>query len=110
MAMLRMRWAALALAGCSMVFVNCSGQNDGERATQSPTDELSSIPQMPHRAVCDAAPHDGWARCHALVVTNAAGQAAAFATPSGLGPSDLRSAYNLPTSGGSGKIVAIVDA
>ncbi|MFB7632290.1 S8 family serine peptidase [Streptomyces sp. NPDC056149] len=32
------------------------------------------------------------------------------AAPSGFGPSDLQSAYNLPQSGGSGQTVAIVDA
>jgi subtilase family serine protease len=32
------------------------------------------------------------------------------ATPSGLGPSDLKDAYKLPSSGGSGATVAIVDA
>jgi hypothetical protein len=32
------------------------------------------------------------------------------ATPSGYGPTDLRSAYNLPSTGGSGATVGIVDA
>nr|WP_280690194.1 putative Ig domain-containing protein [Kitasatospora sp. GAS204B] len=32
------------------------------------------------------------------------------ATPSGYGPSDLQSAYNLPANGGAGQTVAIVDA
>jgi subtilase family serine protease len=32
------------------------------------------------------------------------------ATPSGYGPSDLRSAYNIPAGGGAGQTVAIVDA
>ncbi|WP_245797759.1 S53 family peptidase [Mangrovactinospora gilvigrisea] len=32
------------------------------------------------------------------------------ATPSGFGPSDLRSAYNLPANGGAGQTIAIVDA
>jgi subtilase family serine protease len=32
------------------------------------------------------------------------------ATPAGFGPADLRSAYALPASGGSGQVVAIVDA
>jgi subtilase family serine protease len=33
-----------------------------------------------------------------------------YATPSGFGPSDLRSAYNLAANGGAGQTVAIVDA
>jgi subtilase family serine protease len=36
--------------------------------------------------------------------------AAAATTPSGYGPTDLHSAYNLPTTGGSGQTVGIVDA
>ncbi|MFG1811344.1 peptidase S8 [Streptomyces sp. NPDC049040] len=59
--------------------------------------------------------------CAALKVTSGAdtlapsarsssGAANPAATPSGYGPADLRSAYALPTSGGSGATVAIVDA
>ncbi|GAA1943013.1 S53 family peptidase [Kitasatospora viridis] len=52
--------------------------------------------------------------CNALKVTDVA-QAHPLgvtpnATPSGFGPSDLRSAYNLPANGGAGQTVAIVDA
>ncbi|MGW0082425.1 putative Ig domain-containing protein [Streptomyces sp. NPDC003393] len=36
--------------------------------------------------------------------------ALAAATPSGLSPANLHSAYNLPTTGGSGMTVAVVDA
>jgi subtilase family serine protease len=53
--------------------------------------------------------------CNALHVTsitervNAKG-VTANATPSGYGPSDLLSAYNIPANGGAGQTVAIVDA
>jgi subtilase family serine protease len=61
------------------------------------------------RPVCgSAAP--GQARCLAQVETNSAGAALAQATPAGYGPAQLRSAYSLPASGGSGQTVAIVDA
>jgi subtilase family serine protease len=61
------------------------------------------------RAVCgSAAP--GQARCLAQVETNSAGAALAQAAPAGYGPAQLRSAYSLPASGGSGQTVAIVDA
>jgi subtilase family serine protease len=52
------------------------------------------------------------ARCHALVAVDAKGAAAATATPTGLNPVDLRSAYKLTTSttAGTGKTIAIVDA
>jgi subtilase family serine protease len=70
-----------------------------------------------HR-VCAAPANPDTAACHAIVVdVLPTGQAldssaaSANATPSGYGPADLRSAYNLPsTSAGAGQTVAIVDA
>ncbi|MDH6136286.1 subtilase family serine protease [Kitasatospora sp. MAA4] len=61
---------------------------------------------------CDA-PTAGLMACNALRVTSVAEHANALtpnATPSGFGPSDLLSAYNLPANGGAGQTVAIVDA
>jgi subtilase family serine protease len=57
----------------------------------------------------------GHAFCDALHVTNVtehvnAKGVTANATPSGYGPSDLLSAYNIPANGGAGQTVAIVDA
>ncbi len=65
---------------------------------------------------CAAPRSTGWAACLALKVTG--GTVAATATdsrspkaaPSGYGPASLRSAYKLPSGGGSGATVAIVDA
>jgi hypothetical protein len=57
-----------------------------------------------------ADPQPGFARCHAIARLGADGTPAATGTPSGFGPADLRSAYNLPSTGGSGVTVAIVDA
>ncbi|WP_230422325.1 S8 family serine peptidase [Catenulispora pinistramenti] len=70
-----------------------------------------------------AAAKPGYARCFAEIRTDvhggtgvrgpaAAGRfgAAATALPPGLGPADLHSAYNLPTTGGANQTVAIVDA
>ncbi|GAB2699777.1 S53 family peptidase [Kitasatospora kifunensis] len=53
--------------------------------------------------------------CNALKVTSVAQHLSPLgvtpnAAPSGYGPSDLRSAYNLPANGGAGQTVAIVDA
>ena len=64
--------------------------------------------------VCDA-PAAGMAACHALHVNNVHEHVKALgitpnATPSGFGPADLLSAYNLPSGGGAGQTVAIVDA
>jgi subtilase family serine protease len=52
----------------------------------------------------------GSARCHARVRVDPAGKPGS-SSPSGLGPSDLQSAYKLPSStAGSGRTIAIVDA
>jgi len=57
----------------------------------------------------------GTMACNALRVSGATEHVSAMgvtphATPSGFGPADLYSAYNLPTGGGAGQTVAIVDA
>ena len=64
-----------------------------------------------HRAAhtC-AAPATGFAACDALVVVDAAGKPVSAATPSGLAPSDIRSAYGLTSASSGGRTVAIVDA
>jgi subtilase family serine protease len=61
------------------------------------------------KAVCPAPP-SGSARCHALVVTDANGNAAVAATPNGYGPAQFHGAYALPTSAPSAQTIAIVDA
>jgi subtilase family serine protease len=60
-----------------------------------------------HRAVrvCAVAPA-GMASCHAWVRTDIV----PAVTPAGYGPADLRSAYNLTTSGSPTQTIAIVDA
>ena len=69
-----------------------------------------------HVSVCGDVQIQGMSRCHAHVVTDSRGNFMTKATvtpnttPSGFGPSDLRSAYNTSASGGSGVTVAIVDA
>jgi subtilase family serine protease len=62
-----------------------------------------------HRPSCPPVP-TGQAHCHAEVVTDAQGKPLATAGPTGYGPSDLASAYKLPTGNGAGQTVAIVDA
>jgi hypothetical protein len=56
----------------------------------------------------------GYARCLSLRRTDLAPLAAGAVSPAlavaGYGPADLRSAYNLPSNGGAGLTVAIVDA
>jgi subtilase family serine protease len=63
-----------------------------------------------HAKVCPSAAA-GEARCHSLVRVDNSGQPLPTATPSGYGPADLQSAYNLPSgTAGSGQTIAIVDA
>jgi hypothetical protein len=82
---------------------------------------------QPHvERACGAAPA-GQARCFALVRTDVHGglgvrgpagaakiragaTAAETALPDGYGPADLRSAYRLPSTGGEGQTIALVDA
>ena len=66
-----------------------------------------------HKAVCDRGNPHGTARCMAHVVTDirgeeADGQASPNVVPSGYGPNDLRSAYNITGNGTT--TIAIVDA
>jgi subtilase family serine protease len=64
----------------------------------------------PHERVCPAARSGTSAACSAEVITTTGGKPAATAAPAGYGPADLRSAYALPSTGGAGQTVAIVDA
>ena len=63
------------------------------------------------QAVCPAPPADA-AHCHVLVVTDAHGNPNATSSPTGLSPTQIKSAYGFPTSStaGSGQTIAIVDA
>src|SRR5690348_13718082 len=73
----------------------------------SPASAAISPTGATHRAekVCAAA-QPGYASCHAWIRTDAA----PAATPAGYGPADLRSAYNLTSSGSASQTIAIVDA
>jgi subtilase family serine protease len=66
-----------------------------------------------HKVACARGNPNGTARCHAHVVTDARGeemngQVTPNAVPSGYGPNDLKSAYNITTNGTT--TIAIVDA
>jgi subtilase family serine protease len=74
----------------------------------------SSVSQVSSRHVCGQPAADN-AACDALLATTGRGAAfnakpAASSTIAGYHPSDLLNAYNLPSSGGGGQTVAIVDA
>ena len=81
----------------------------------SPGAEAATTPTLPAVATAHScsAPTAGAASCMAVVRTDLATphKLAPAATPSGYGPADLQSAYNLPSStAGSGQTIAIVDA
>ncbi len=59
---------------------------------------------------CGAPSAPGHVHCMAKALVDENGAMKPFAGGQGYGPSDIESAYNLPTTGGNGKIVAIVDA
>src|SRR5579875_3173040 len=110
----------VAVAAAAVV-VLATGAASASAATASPAartaggDAVSSVTTF--LPSC-AAPTAGHASCFALLkakkITHSDGTVTLLgsdATPSGYGPSDLRSAYALPsTSAGSGQTVAIVDA
>ncbi|MER6329471.1 putative Ig domain-containing protein [Streptomyces sp. NPDC001034] len=69
--------------------------------------------KVPTTHLCAADHTPGHASCLAQRRTDIKqklASALAAATPSGLSPANLHSAYNLPTTGGSGMTVAVVDA
>jgi subtilase family serine protease len=82
-------------------------------AATSAAAPAAPVAHHPFHHACST-PHAGRASCNALVrgdvATSATAVRRAAAAPSGLSPSNLRSAYKLPSTGGSGQTVAIVDA
>ena len=89
---------ALVLASCA----TAEREDNSDRGS----DELAQIAQLPHSRVCDGG---RWA-CKAHVRTTGQNKIQPFATPQGLGPADLASAYKLDASKTSTGTIAIVDA
>ncbi|HEY9181369.1 MAG TPA: hypothetical protein VIO32_11670, partial [Candidatus Baltobacteraceae bacterium] len=122
-----------AAALCVVAFAACSGGGGVTPPTSSPP-----LPMLRNnvRPACGGPAIKGFARCFALIRTDVGGSPparrgavarkglisgrhtlSAKVTPDanggpagGYGPTDIQSAYNLPTTGGSGQTVAIVDA
>ncbi|WP_394848089.1 S53 family peptidase [Pendulispora brunnea] len=105
--------AALVPLACIPLACSSGSRDDApSRNVGDPDQEaLSQIQEQPSKSVCDRTNlKPGFAACHAKVRTEPSGNVKAFATPSGFGPSDLQAAYKVPSGGGEGKIIAIVDA
>ncbi|MFE0387752.1 putative Ig domain-containing protein [Streptomyces bungoensis] len=91
---------------------NSKALTDPQRQTFHSTGKAGQ--KVPTTHLCATA-EPGHASCFAQRRTDikqrlASALAAAAAAPSGLSPANLHSAYNLPSTGGSGMTVAIVDA
>ena len=100
--------ATLLVAG--LTAFGCSSEPGDESPSEESDNSLNTIPQHPTKALCGAA-EKGKARCFAQARVDATtGKIKAAAAPSGLGPAELKSAYNLPSGGGAGVTIAIVDA
>jgi len=103
--------SAVTVAACAA----SPGDNNRENVAAS-NDELAfqKLEQVQYKASCDATKAKrGEAHCHSVVAVDATGKkiTAAAAPVSGtLGPPDLQGAYKIPSGGGAGKIVAIIDA
>jgi subtilase family serine protease len=80
-----------------------------EREDPITTMTADDIAVSSHARVCTAA-RAGEAACHARVLVDASGAPVANATPAGLGPSQLRAAYQITSTGTSSTVMAIVDA
>ncbi|MFJ9841572.1 putative Ig domain-containing protein [Kitasatospora sp. NPDC101155] len=93
---------ALAMAATGLLAVTTPGASA----------QASGQSGVTTKRVCAAPSHPGEMACLALARTDLAQHLtlAPNITPSGYGPSDLASAYNLPASAGAGATVAIVDA
>ncbi|MEH0578400.1 putative Ig domain-containing protein [Streptomyces sp. B21-108] len=101
---------APATAHPSRVTQNTQALTAPERQTVHPTGKAGQ--KVPTTRLCaTAAP--GHASCFAQRRTDIKqklASALAAAAPSGISPANLHSAYNLPSTGGSGLTVAVVDA
>lgn len=101
-------WGRIALAATLAV---------GGATSASAYEPIERSGNTYHQAVCARGNPHGVARCFAHVVVDARGNelngkpdASPLVTPSGFGPSDLRSAYNVTASGSAATTIAIVDA
>jgi hypothetical protein len=79
-------------------------------AVSAPSSAAPAGPAGKHSERTCASAAVGYAACFARVVTDSSGKPAVAAAPSGYGPADIRSAYNLGSASGGGRTVAIVDA
>ena len=101
---------AAQLLGITLLTAGLSAAAFGQELSERSLVERALQRPVRHAAVCADPGRAGVARCHAHIVMLDANAPVAAATPAGLAPSDLRSAYGITASGSSNTVVAIVDA
>src|SRR5579864_3588238 len=120
----RMRKSYLPLAATSLALALAACSNGAQETMPAPpaASQSLAVAPMPNsagrfvlpsnvREVCPGPAPIGFARCIALVRTDVFMPDTVNANVAGYGPTDLQSAYNLPSAAaGSGQTVAIVDA
>ena len=99
--------AALILAACSE---NTTPPTAASSASRDGSPATGVAMQLAHARVCPGSMAQGYVRCHSWVAVDPDGKPAAGTLPSGYGPADLRSAYNISSTGSSTVTIAIVDA
>ena len=102
----------VALALSTLTLAACVGGDitGGDDSSDRAESELSAIPKFNDRRLCEKSTTPGMMSCNARIRVNAAGGIQPLASPQGLSPADLQSAYKLNTAGGAGATIAIVDA
>jgi subtilase family serine protease len=93
-------------SGASASAASASAASAGVKTSDAHVKRVCAQPSDIHLMSCQALVRTDVAEPNALR-SHGVDRAAA---PSGYGPSDLQSAYNLPSDGGAGQTVAIVDA
>jgi subtilase family serine protease len=101
--------AALLGAGLLAVGALTAGVSG---AADASAPHLTHLSGLHAQRVCAKTPAAGHATCFAKVLANGKGAIPMATTPlaSALSPTQIRAAYSLPSTGGSGRTVAIVDA
>jgi hypothetical protein len=104
--------AAVALVGFQPAASAGTGPEPDRTAASTRLNTAASDADTPRTdltPLCDT-PAKGHAACYALRAPGTTARLSAAQTPAGLGPQDIRSAYDLPADGGAGQTIAIVDA
>src|SRR4051794_24511009 len=90
----------VAMAAAAVLFSASPGGATNLDVGAAPAAVLHAI-----RAGCGTAPVVGQSHCYAQLLVGSDNRPLATAGPSGFGPADLRSAYKLPSTGGTGQTV-----